>query len=52
MKCPYCGKEDDFKVIDKRSSLDNYRRRRECKNCKKRFTTYEAVMRIPNRMKK
>jgi transcriptional repressor NrdR len=42
MLCPYC-KEDKNKVIDKRDNNDKNvtRRRRECKNCSKRFTTYE-----------
>ena len=44
MKCPYCG-EVDSKVIDSRPTEDGekIRRRRECLNCKKRFTTYEIV---------
>ncbi len=48
MKCPYCGYHDS-KVIDSRSVEDNekIRRRRECIQCKKRFTTYEVVERSP-----
>jgi transcriptional repressor NrdR len=48
MKCMYCGCLDS-KVIDSRSSEDgtNIRRRRECTNCGKRFTTYEKVETIP-----
>ncbi len=44
MKCPYCG-SPNTRVIDKRLSEDmKYnRRRRECMQCKKRFTTYERV---------
>jgi len=44
MKCPFCGFMDD-KVIDSRSSSDGnaVRRRRECIECGKRFTTYEVV---------
>lgn len=42
MKCPFCGYEDT-KVIDSRPSDDRKRRRRECTNCGKRFTTYEVV---------
>ena len=44
MECPHCGKNDD-KVIDSRISKDNIsiRRRRQCLNCSKRFTTYEAT---------
>ena len=48
MKCPSCGFEDT-KVIDSRpSDEDNsIRRRRECLNRKKRFTTYETIERLP-----
>ena len=48
MKCPYCGFEDT-KVIDSRPSEDGstIRRRRECLECYKRFTTYETVERLP-----
>lgn len=48
MKCMYCGCLDS-KVIDSRSSEDgtNIRRRRECTNCGKRFTTYETVENTP-----
>ncbi len=44
MKCPYC-KADDTSVIDSRLSEDgdSVRRRRECGDCAKRFTTYERV---------
>ena len=44
MKCPYCDHEDT-KVIDSRPTEDGYeiRRRRECENCRRRFTTYENV---------
>ena len=44
MKCPYC-KADDTAVIDSRLSEDgdSVRRRRQCKDCGKRFTTYERV---------
>lgn len=42
MKCPYCGSEN-IKVIDKRTSSDSFRRRRECQDCKERFTTYEQL---------
>ena len=46
MKCPYCTVDND-KVIDSRSNNDGYsiRRRRECLNCLRRFTTYEHVER-------
>ena len=44
MKCPYCGKIDN-KVIDSRLSKDGrtIRRRRECIDCSRRFTTYERL---------
>jgi transcriptional repressor NrdR len=41
MRCVYCGKED-AKVIDTtHDSRGGIRRRRECVNCRQRFTTYE-----------
>jgi transcriptional repressor NrdR len=48
MKCPYCG-EIDNKVIDSRLSKDAsvIRRRRECIECNRRFTTYEHIEEIP-----
>lgn len=44
MKCPYCG-NPETKVVDSRYSedMEAIRRRRECLNCGKRFTTYERV---------
>lgn len=42
MRCPFCNYEDT-KVIDSRPSEGKKRRRRECSNCGKRFTTYEVV---------
>jgi transcriptional repressor NrdR len=44
MKCPFCGHLED-KVIDSRAagSGDVIRRRRECDQCSRRFTTYERV---------
>jgi transcriptional repressor NrdR len=48
MKCPFCG-APDTKVIDSRPSDDDLkiRRRRECVECAKRFTTYEAIETTP-----
>lgn len=48
MKCMYCGCLDS-KVIDSRAAEDGtiIRRRRECINCGKRFTTYETVETTP-----
>ena len=42
MRCPFCGYEDT-KVVDSRPAEGKKRRRRECTNCGKRFTTYESV---------
>ena len=44
MRCPWCGYEDT-KVIDSRSVEGKKRRRRNCTQCGKRFTTYEIVER-------
>lgn len=46
MKCIYCGSEYN-KVLDSRNGDENIRRRRECLNCGRRFTTYEYVEKIP-----
>lgn len=48
MKCPFCGFEES-KVIDSRPTDDGerIRRRRECLNCQKRFTTYEIIESLP-----
>ena len=48
MKCPFCGKENT-RVIDSRPADDgsSIRRRRQCDECTKRFTTYEKVEAIP-----
>lgn len=48
MKCLYCGCEDS-KVIDSRSADEgmSIRRRRECTNCGKRYTTYETIEETP-----
>jgi transcriptional repressor NrdR len=44
MKCPFCG-HPDSKVVDSRPDKGGaaIRRRRECEECQKRFTTYERV---------
>ncbi len=44
MRCPFCG-HADTKVIDARSLRDGdvKRRRRECSECARRFTTYERI---------
>jgi len=48
MKCPFCAFLND-KVVDSRESkeADSIRRRRECLQCGKRFTTYERIDEIP-----
>lgn len=48
MKCPYCGFEES-KVIDSRPTDEGQRirRRRECLECAKRFTTYEVIESLP-----
>ncbi len=48
MKCPYCAHLGD-KVVDSRESKegDVIRRRRECLDCGKRFTSYERIDEIP-----
>ena len=46
--CPFCGHIED-KVIDSRESKegDSIRRRRQCLQCEKRFTTYERIDEVP-----
>jgi transcriptional repressor NrdR len=48
MKCPYCSHLGD-KVVDSRESKEGevIRRRRECLDCGKRFTSYERIDEIP-----
>src|SRR5690348_16663084 len=48
MKCPFCGFTND-KVVDSRETKEGelIRRRRECAQCEKRFTTYERIDEIP-----
>ncbi len=48
MKCPFCS-STDIKVIDSRAAQKGkaIRRRRECFDCKHRFTTYEHVIETP-----
>lgn len=48
MRCPYCSHEES-KVIDSRPTDEGerIRRRRECLNCQKRFTTYEIIESLP-----
>lgn len=53
MRCPFCKKDND-KVIDTRPSEDGsvIRRRRECMNCARRFTTHERLEEMPVRVVK
>jgi transcriptional repressor NrdR len=48
VKCPYCGHLGD-KVVDSRESKEGeaIRRRRECLDCGRRFTSYERIDEIP-----
>jgi transcriptional repressor NrdR len=48
MKCPYCYNQDT-EVVETRESEDisKTRRRRECRKCTKRFTTYERIESVP-----
>jgi transcriptional repressor NrdR len=48
MKCPECGNLED-KVVDSRTTKEGeaIRRRRECLECAKRFTTYEYIEKVP-----
>lgn len=53
MRCPFCRKDND-KVVDTRPGEDGrvIRRRRECLECGRRFTTHERVEEIPLRVVK
>jgi transcriptional repressor NrdR len=53
MRCPFC-KTDNDKVVDSRASDGGavIRRRRECLECGRRYTTYERVEEIPLRVVK
>ena len=48
MLCPFCGNSSD-KVVDSRDSQggETIRRRRECLDCSRRYTTYERIEEIP-----
>ena len=48
MKCAYCGCTQS-RVVDSRQNDDgtSIRRRRECENCGRRFTTYERIELVP-----
>lgn len=48
MRCPFCGVRED-RVVDSRESSvgDVIRRRRECVDCGRRFTSYEKIEQMP-----
>jgi transcriptional repressor NrdR len=48
LNCPFCGHLND-KVIDSRESKEgeSIRRRRQCLQCERRFTTYERIDEVP-----
>ena len=46
MRCPYCS-DRNSKVTDSRVNDAGIRRRRECLNCTRRFTTHERVQSVP-----
>lgn len=48
MRCPYCGNLED-RVVDSRESRegDVIRRRRQCVDCERRFTSYEKIETLP-----
>lgn len=45
MECPYC-EEKKTKVVDSREADGKVRRRRECSECERRFTTYETAEKL------
>lgn len=51
MRCPFCGANND-RVVDSRESKDGVtiRRRRECLECERRFTSYEQIEDIAYRV--
>ena len=48
MRCPFCGHTED-RVVDSRESREGevIRRRRECTQCERRFTSYEKIEHLP-----
>jgi len=54
MRCPFCQSLDHDRVVDTRASDDGtaIRRRRECSECSRRFTTYEQIEELSIRVVK
>ena len=48
MRCPFCGNTED-RVVDSREGREGevIRRRRECTQCARRFTSYERIEHLP-----
>lgn len=46
MRCPYCT-ASDIQVLETRDADDAVRRRRICRHCEQRFTTYERIEELP-----
>ena len=53
MRCPFCQQDHD-RVLDSRASTDGYsiRRRRECLDCNRRYTTYERLEELSIKVQK
>jgi transcriptional repressor NrdR len=51
VRCPYC-KQDDDRVVNSRTSAEgaSVKRRRECRRCRRRYTTYERMEQSPLRV--
>jgi transcriptional repressor NrdR len=43
MKCPFCSHADTAVIETRESAEEATRRRRECPQCERRFTTYERI---------
>ena len=52
MKCPFCSHVDTAVIETRETGEDSTRRRRECPECERRFTTYERVELKPLRVVK
>ena len=49
MKCPYCGVDDQSRVVDSRPKDYGVFRRKECLSCGRRFNTVELC--VPKKWK-